>query len=424
MKGEIIAIGDELTSGRILNTTSGYAARKLFDAGYTIHAMSTIGDTPALIGEALLRAIARVDFIIVTGGLGSTDDDLTNEAVSLALNRPTMPNLAILAQIRDHLKNSGESVESPLEKLAWLPSGAEAFYPGSPVAGYQLIHQETPIFFLPGVPDEMKELMSNIVLPKLSAWEAGSRLQTHQKIYKIFGVTESEINRQIKALKLDDTIQIGYYPVFPDVHLSILSRGTDPAASRQAFERSCRVVEQAIGKAIYSSGMDELESIVGELLKQAGLSLATAESCSGGLLSHRITRIPGSSLYFVGGAVTYSNEMKARFLGIEADLIKHHGAVSHEVASAMAAGISKKCKTDLGISITGIAGPDGGSSEKPVGTVYFGIADAGKTTTVVYHFRGDRHRIQTLAAHTGLNLLRLHLLEKEDRTRNRSFDHP
>ncbi len=424
MKGEIIAIGDELTSGRILNTTSGYAARKLFDAGYTIHAMSTIGDTPALIGEALLQAIARVDFIIVTGGLGSTDDDLTNEAVSLALNRPTMPNLAILAQIRDHLKKSGESVDSPLEKLAWLPSGAEAFYPGSSVAGYQLIHQETPIFFLPGVPDEMKELMSNAVLPKLSAWEAGSRLQTHQKIYKIFGVAESEINRQIKDLSLAEGIQIGYYPVFPDVHLSILSRGKDPAASRQAFEYSCWKVEQAIGNAIYGAGADELESIVGELLRRMGLSLATAESCSGGLLSHRITRIPGSSLYFKGGAITYSNDLKTSFLGIEPDLIEQYGAVSHEVASAMAAGIIKKCETDLGISITGIAGPDGGSSEKPVGTVHIGIGDGSKTVTSVYHFLGDRHRIQTLAVQTGLNLLRLHLLEKMNQARNRSSDPP
>ena len=182
MKGEIIAIGDELTSGRIMNTTSGFAARKLFDAGYTIHAMSTIGDTPLLIGEALLRAIKRVDFIIVTGGLGSTDDDLTNEAVSLALERPTMPNLEILAKIRSHLSSENQSPDSPLEKLAWLPGGAEAFDPHSRIAGYQIIHDETPIFFLPGVPSEMQQLMSEAVLPRLAAWEAGlsiKNLSTH-----------------------------------------------------------------------------------------------------------------------------------------------------------------------------------------------------------------------------------------------------
>ena len=425
MKGEIIAIGDELTSGRILNTTSGYAARKLFDAGYTIHAMSTIGDTPTLIGEALLRAIGRVDFIIVTGGLGATDDDLTNEAVSQALNRPTMPNLEILAQIRDHLKNHQESVESTLEKLAWLPSGAQAFNPASRVAGYQLIHQDTPIFFLPGVPDEMKDLMSNAVLPKLSAWEAGSRLQTCQRIYKIFGISESELNRKIKRLNLKDEIKIGYYPVFPDVHVSIISRGKDPAASRQHFEYSCWKVEQAIGKDIYGTGQDELESVVGELLKKMGLTLAAAESCSGGLFSHRITRIPGSSLYFKGGAVTYSNDMKTRFLGVEPELIKRHGAVSHEVARAMADGIIKNSDADLGISITGIAGPDGGSAEKPVGTVYFGIGDRKKIVTSVYYFKGDRHRIQTLAVHTGLNLLRLHLLRQIKNNQNQEApDHP
>jgi len=408
MKGEIIAIGDELTSGRILNTTSGYAARKIFDAGYTIHAMSTIGDTPTLIGEALLRAIGRV---------GATDDDLTNEAVSQALNRPTMPNLEILAQIRDHLKDRQESIESPLEKLAWLPHGAEAFYPSSRIAGYQLIHNDTPIFFLPGIPDEMKELMTNAVLPKLSAWEAGSKLATCQRIYKIFGLSESEINRQITKLELSQEIKIGYFPVFPDVHISVLSRGTDPETSSQIFEESCQKVEQAIGNDIYGADQDELESIVGSLLKKRGLSLSAAESCSGGLLSHRITRIPGSSTYFTGAAVTYSNNMKVNILGVAPDIINQYGAVSHEVARAMALGMRDISGSDLAISITGIAGPDGGTPEKPVGTVYFGIGDENGIVTSISHFRGDRHRVQTLAVHTGLNILRLHLLKTRENDR-------
>jgi nicotinamide-nucleotide amidase len=412
MKVEIIAIGDELTSGRILNTTSGYAARKLFDAGYTIHAMSTIGDTPPLIGEALLRAIGRVDFIIVTGGLGSTDDDLTNEAVSQALDRPTMPNLEILARIRDHLKDNIEAAESPLEKLAWLPSGADPFYPTSRIAGYQLIHNETPIFFLPGVPDEMKDLMKNVVLPKLSAWEAGSRLVTRRRIYKVFGMTESEVNRKISQLTLGDQINIGYYPVFPDVHVSILSRDSDPDSAETQFNETCQLVERTIGSVIYGTDHDELESIVGTMLVNQGLTISFAESCTGGLLSHRITRVPGSSTYFTSGIISYANDMKVRLLGIDQEQIEQHGAVSHEVAAAMAEGALTRSGADVAIGITGIAGPDGGSELKPVGTVHFGLADSKSTQTELCKFPGDRHRIQTQAAHYGLNMLRLYLLRR------------
>ncbi len=412
MKGEIIAIGDELTSGRILNTTSGFAARKLFDAGYTIHAMSTIGDTPELIGEALLRAIGRVDFIIVTGGLGSTDDDLTNEAVSQALNRPTIPNLEMLSQIRTHLNKENVAPDNQLEKLAWLPSGAEAFAPQSRTAGYQLIHESTPIYFLPGVPDEMQQLMSDAVLPRLAAWKAGSRLRTCQKIYKIFGIPETEVNRIIKTLSIPADVLVGYYPVFPDVHLSVLVRGRDKAASKKSFKQSCQIIERVLGTAIYGTDRDSMESTVGALLAGKKRCLSLAESCSGGLISHLITSVAGSSAYFVGGAVTYSNELKQCFLGVEKKMLESHGAVSAEVARAMAIGIREKTASDIGLSVTGIAGPSGGTEEKPVGTVFIAISDRNRCAVEQYRFSGNRHRIQALTAHTGLNDLRLYLLDE------------
>ena len=411
MIGEIIAIGDELISGRILNTTSGFAARKLFDAGHTIHAMSTIGDTPSLIGEALIQAIDRVDFIVVTGGLGSTDDDITNEAVSRALNRPTMPDLTMLAWIREHLGKNKVSPNNPLEKLAWLPGGAEVFDPASRVAGYQLVHDNTPIFFLPGVPDEMKDLMTRIVLPKLAAWQDGAALQTKQRIYKVFSMAESEINRKINELHLPEAIKIGYYPVYPDVHVSVLLRSSDGKNDRNDFESSCKALEKTLGSAIYGTDNDELEKVVGDLLKQCGLQLSVAESCTGGLLSHRITKVPGSSNYFAGGAVTYSNELKHDLLGVDHELLVRCGAVSPETAEAMARGVRKRCNTDVGVSITGVAGPDGGSPQKPVGTVYIGISHQQGTTVHKFNLRGNRNRIQSMAAQTGLNLLRLFLVE-------------
>ena len=412
MKGEIIAIGDELTSGRILNTTSGFAARKLFDAGYTIHAMSTIGDTPELIGEALLRAIGRVDFIIVTGGLGSTDDDLTNEAVSQALNRPTIPNLEMLSQIRSHLNKENVAPDNQLEKLAWLPSGAEAFAPQSRTAGYQLIHENTPIYFLPGVPDEMQHLMSDAVLPRLAAWKAGSRLRTCQIIYKIFGIPETEVNRIIKTLSIPSDVLVGYYPVFPDVHLSVLVRGRDKAASKKSFKQSCKLIERTPGNGNLRNRPGQHGNNRRRTAGRQKPLPSLAESCSGGLISHRITSVAGSSAYFVGGAVTYSNELKQCFLGVEKNLLESHGAVSAEVARAMAIGIREKTASDIGLSVTGIAGPSGGTAEKPVGTVFIAISDRNRCAVEQYRFSGNRRRIQALTAHTGLNNLRLYLLAR------------
>jgi len=409
MIGEIIAIGDELTSGRIMNTTSGYAARKLFDAGHTIHAMSTIGDSPQLIGDALLRAINRVDFIIVTGGLGSTDDDITNVAVSRALDRPTMPDLAILAWIREHLASRRISKNNLLEKLAWLPGGAEALDPDSRVAGYQLVHDETPIFFLPGVPEEMRDLMTRIVLPKLMAWQEGAVLQTLQRIYKVFGLPESEINRRITAAGLSRNIKIGYYPVYPDVHVSIILRTTDQISATIQFESACDTLEQLLGGAAYGRDGDELEAIVGEKLLQTKLHLGVAESCTGGLLSHRITRVPGSSRYFLGGAVAYANGLKERLLGVRPATLERCGAVSSDAAAAMAAGVRDRCGADIGLSITGIAGPAGGTEEKPVGTVFIGISSSKAESVDLFNFSGDRNRIQTSAAHAGLRALSRYL---------------
>ena len=412
MIGEIIAIGDELTSGRIMNTTSGYAARKLYDAGHTIHAMSTIGDSPELIGEALLRAISRVDFIIVTGGLGSTDDDITNVAVSQALNRPTMPDLATLAWIREHLASRRLSRNNPLEKLAWLPGGAESLEPDSRVAGYQLVHDDTPIFFLPGVPDEMRDLMSRIVLPKLMIWQEGAVLQTLQRIYKVFGLAESEINQKIKAIDLAPEINIGYYPVYPDVHVSIMVRTTDRSFGTAQFESACEDLQRLLGDAAYGKDGEELESIVGEKLLQAELHLGVAESCTGGLLAHRITRVPGSSRYFLGGAVAYANELKVELLSVRPDTLQQSGAVSREVAAAMADGVRTRCGADIGLSITGIAGPDGGTEEKPVGTVFIGISSRHGQIVDSYKFSGNRNRIQTSAAQAGLHMLSRYLDSK------------
>lgn len=410
MKGEIIAIGDELTSGRIFNTTSGFAARQLFDAGYEIYAMHTIGDSPTLIGEALKRAIERVDFVIVTGGLGSTDDDLTNEAVSMALNRPTMPNLEILSQIRAHLNEISGNPLSPLEKLAWLPKGAEALSPQNKMAGYQLVHESKPIFFLPGIPSQMEYLLVEHVLPRLTIWYSDPRRNVRQKMLRVFNMSETEVNERISSLTLDKSLNIGYYPTFPELHISITVRGKVPQYCDTLLSQTTKSIYELLGDVIYGQNQDNMEVVVGRLLAKRKLTLALAESCTGGLVSNKITRVPGSSAYYLGGVTSYANATKVEFLGVPNQLLQKNGAVSKEVATAMAKGIRTKTGADLALSITGIAGPDGGTEEKPVGTVYIGLATSDKVQVGHRIFDGNREQIQEITAVTALDMLRRYLL--------------
>ncbi len=418
MKGEIIAIGNELTSGRIANTTSGFAARQLFEAGYEIHAMHTIGDSPSLIGEALKRAIDSVDFVIVTGGLGATDDDLTNEAVSKALNRPTMPNLEILSLIRAHLDEISGSVVSPLEKLAWLPVGAEALNPKGRMAGYQLIHDDKPIFFLPGIPRQMEQLLIDHVLPRLATWYSGPRLSTCRRLFKIFDMSEMEVNSRIATLNLAENVAIGYYPVFPEVHLSLIIRDVEGNNCEPLFHAACLVIDKILDEAVFGHDQENMEMVIGRLLREARMTVAMAESCTGGLISHKITTIPGSSAYFLGGVTAYSNSMKIDYLNVERALIETHGAVSEEVAKAMAEGIRARTGADIGLSVTGIAGPEGGSQAKPVGTVFFGFTTPEGSKTRCFKFSGSREQIQEITAYTGLNLIRKYLLQKQNQAAN------
>jgi nicotinamide-nucleotide amidase len=407
MLGEIIAIGDELTSGRIINSTSGFAARHLFAAGHDILAMTTIGDSREIIAEVLRRALNRADFVVVTGGLGATSDDLTNEAVAAALGRPTIFFPEILAKIE---KAAGD--RGTLEKLAWLPAGAEVLSPEASMAGYLLIHESTPIFFLPGVPEEMRHLLTTAVIPRLAAWRGGSALAIRQQVYRALGLGETEINQRLALLEdRDPRIKIGYYPVFPEVHISLTAQDHTPEEIEPLFAHYDAAIRQALGDHLYGTGEETMEEVVGALLGARGLTVAFAESCTGGLVSHAITRVGGSSAYFLGGMVTYSNGLKEKLLGIDAEILHRHGAVSGETARAMAEGCQRLTGADYAVSVTGIAGPSGGSPEKPVGTVFFGIAAPGeKALSFHFIFRGDRLQIQTITCATALDLLRRHLL--------------
>ena len=410
MIGEIIAIGNELTSGRVLNTTSRYAAGMLFSAGYEITAMATVRDTPSEISETLKRAINRSDFIIVTGGLGATTDDLTNEVVGQALGRPVVFHPEIFSRIKARLHNPDDQALSNLKKIAMLPTGAEPLNPAR-MAGYLLVHDNKPIFFLPGVPHEMQELIAEKVIPRLAFWQGAEGKEVAQRVYKLFGLGETEINRIINHLEENnDRVRIGYYPVFPEVHLSLTVIDENKAETSGIFNQLDEEIRSSLGHFLFGTDEDTMESVIGELLRGQQKFLATAESCSGGLIAHKITSVPGSSDYFAGGVVAYSNDLKEKFLGVDPSLIVAHGAVSNQVARAMAEGIRYKTGADIGVAVTGIAGPTGGTQEKPVGTVFIGLATSTETEVILCRFSGNRWQVQELTAVKSLELIRRRLL--------------
>jgi nicotinamide-nucleotide amidase len=409
MRGEILAIGDELTSGRVQNTTSCLAARFLFAAGHEIVAMTTVGDVPSLIGTALHTALGRAQFILVTGGLGATSDDLTNEAVAAALGRPTTLN----HEVRNSLVRNGSSLDQAdqrmngLAKLAWLPAGAKAMKPGSGMAGHLLVHAGVVIFFLPGVPHEMEELLVDCVLPELHRLEPSRNIEIQQRLFKVFGLPETEINRRLAHLEnASPGLAIGYYPVYPEVHVSLTLRG----ATADQLASADQAAREALGSFLYGTDADSLATVVGDLLRQQGLTLAVAESCTGGRISAELTAAAGSSDFFLGGVVTYSNSLKEAWLGVPDAVLADQGAVSMATATAMATGMRTRSGADLTVAVTGIAGPGGGTNAKPVGTVCFGLAAATQNLSLTKHFQGERWQIQAMATGQALDLLRRHLL--------------
>lgn len=409
MIGEIIAIGDELTSGRIGNTTSGYAARQLFLLGHVVRAMHTIGDDPELIGATLKAAIARSEFVLVTGGLGATTDDLTNEAVIQALELKVATHPCVQANIESRMgKDDGKAAVS-LAKLAQLPEGAEVLDDDCRMAGYLLRYQGKPIYFLPGVPPQMEMLLRDKVLPGLQTFDASRAVPVSQRVYRCCGLFEIEINKRLHALERNG-VQIGYYPVGAEVHVSLTARNLEGGVDDPRFRAADVVIREALGDNLYGVDQETLASATGRLLRERGLMLGVAESCTGGMIGGVITEAAGSSRWFKGGVIVYSNALKEGLLGVDAELLARCGAVSGETARAMASGAAQRLGCDIAVSATGIAGPGGGTAEKPVGTVYIGLSHHNTVVDRLCRFNGSRRQIQEKTAQTAVDMVRRALL--------------
>lgn len=412
MHGEIIAIGDELVSGRTINTTSSFAARKLFDAGYSIRRITVIGDYIPVIVECINAAILRSKFLIITGGLGPTADDITNEAVSKALGLPLEENTRILEKISECEERHNITYDETFKhKLSMLPKGAEVLNPDGHAAGYLLMQDGIPLFFLPGVPNQLENHILNQVIPRLKQM-LGIGKSVMQKTFKIFGLSEIEVNARLSRIESRYSgLSIGYYPNFPEVHVTVTLKGESSEETRNSCYEACSAIRDTLGLYVIAEDDNTLEAVTGRLLVRKNAMVSVAESCTGGLLGQRLTDVAGSSAWFERGVTTYTNRSKEEILGVPHDMLVRHGAVSSEVATSMAEGIRRLSGTEYSLSITGIAGPGGGTPEKPVGTVFIGMATPEKTTALRFNFPGSRDKVRITATETALDWLRRHLTD-------------
>ena len=412
---EIIAVGSELLLGGRTDTNSVFLADLLAQQGIEVRFKSVVGDSVEDIGVVVKQAACRADLVLLTGGLGPTVDDLTREAVARVTGRPLRQRVQALRAIKASLASRGGTPTSFQLRQAAIPAGARVLpNPAGIAPGFALEWRGCLVIVLPGVPHEAKQLFTEVVLPML-AEKVGLREPADRRILHTFGLTESAVDQRLRSLFTQGKhIRLGVLASPLGVTISLTSWGQSLGSSgssgpRKAATGQDRLVEKIRRRLrgyIYAEGQDSMEEVIGRTLTAHGLTLSLAESCTGGLIGHRLTQVPGSSAYVERGVVCYSNRAKVELLGVkEKDLLKY-GAVSSQVAGAMARGIRSRSRTDLGLSVTGIAGPSGGSPQKPVGLVYVGLATGRGCFTQEYRFHGDRSFIKLRASQGALDVVR------------------
>jgi nicotinamide-nucleotide amidase len=410
MKAEIISIGDELLYGEITDTNSTFIAEKLTGEGIEVVFSTSVGDDVNKIAEVFGSAGSRADVIIATGGLGPTSDDLTKKAIVKAFKRNLVFREEILKEIEKSFEKSGLSMPKVNQNQALIPQGAKPLANWWGVAPGIFIEEENKLFFaLPGVPLEMKWMLENEVLPILRSKKSDGFII--RKTLKTTGIPESVIYEKIEGL-IDPKgdVKIAFLPSYLGVDVRLTASLKQKNEAETKIEELEKKIREILGTYIYGTDDQTLEEVVGKLLSEKGKTIAVAESCTGGLIGAKFTNISGSSKYFERGVVTYSNQAKIELLGVPQETIDRYGAVSQEVALLMAEGVRKLAKIDYGLSSTGIAGPTGGTPEKPVGLVYIGFACENDSFTQKFQFGGDRIINRERAAQAALNMVRLFLI--------------
>jgi nicotinamide-nucleotide amidase len=406
LKAEIIAIGSELLTPYRTDTNSLWLTERLNSVGIIVQIKTVVGDDEPLLEEAIRDALKRSDVIISTGGLGPTEDDVTRKVFSRVTGRQLTLDYEVLEAIRKRLTGRGYKMTPNNERQALVPRGATLLpNPNGTAPGLKMEQDGKLIVLLPGPPRENQPMFIDLVMPDLERMSRGVRIA--KRLLKVTGMGESQLDDQIAPIYTQYTNPATTI-LFTDseIELHITATAESVARAEEIVEELVDKLEEKIGDNLYSTTGQSLEEVIGDRLRLKRYTIATAESCTGGLVAERITQAPGSSDYFLGSIISYSNEAKTALLGVAARLIDTHGPVSGEVAEAMARGIKERTGATIGLSVTGVAGPGGGTTAVPVGTVYIGLADDVMTSNRRLILLGDRHLIRWRASTAALEMVR------------------
>ena len=412
MKAEIISIGSEILRGQITDTNANFIAKKLVELGIDLEHISVVSDNPESLLSTLKLALRRSDLIITTGGLGPTEDDITYQTIARALNLKLIKYPEAEENLKKILKKINKTISPSNLKQVYLPEGAKIIINQYGTAPAMILEKDNKIICsFPGVPHEMKNLIEENLIPYLKEKFPPSMIKK-SKILKITGLGESSVNELIRDYMNKQTnFSFGIYANPEDIQVQITTQAPTEKEVEKLLQSSVNQLTKILGNYVYGSDEETIEKVVGNLLKTKKLKLAVAESCTGGMLGEMITRIPGSSEYFQGGVISYNAKVKEDLLKVPAEVIKKYGEVSVQVARLMAERVRECCHSDIGISITGIAGPGGATEKKKVGLVYMALADGKKTITQKHQLFGNRQLIRLRAARRALNMLRMYLID-------------
>jgi nicotinamide-nucleotide amidase len=403
----IVTVGDELLRGEIIDSNKAHLCDRLLGLELETARQVTVPDDPAAIEEVLREAARRARVVLVSGGLGPTRDDITTEVAARTFGRKLVRDSNELERIRAFFRSVGREMAENNAKQADFPEGAEVLAnPIGTAPGFMLEAEGALLFFMPGVPRELYQMVQDQVLPRVSA-----RLErdgvVRAKLLRTFGMGESTLDRELSDLARDDpTVCLGFRTQFPDNLVRVTTRAKSAGEAEAKLGAVVDEIHRRLGPLVLGEGERGIERIVAELLTEKGKTVAVAESCTGGLLAGALTDVPGSSAFFLEGLVVYSNAAKIRDLGVPPEVIEEHGAVSEETAERMAHGVRSRSGADIGVATTGVAGPGGGTEEKPVGTVVIALCDAEGTVVRRYQMMRDRDRNRALAVHVALDWIR------------------
>jgi nicotinamide-nucleotide amidase len=411
-RAAIVAVGSELLTPSKLDTNSLHITEQLNLLGVDVTVKAVVGDSRDELAHAIRALLERVDLLILCGGLGPTDDDVTREAVAAALDRPLTEDEAITARLRERFKARGFAMPMPEinRRQAMVPAGAVVIENTRGSApGIWIDHGDRSVVLLPGPPRELKPMLSALIEGRLRERTSGQPLA--RRIVRIAGRIESHVDEVLQPLyhewaKASPPIAATILAALGSIELHLSARASSPAVVGEALEAAVRQVVNVIGADVYSTDGRLLEQVVGDLLVERGLRIAAAESCTGGLITSRLTDVPGSSRYVDQSVIVYSNAAKTELLGVPPELIEAHGAVSEPVALAMADGIRTRARSDVGIGVTGIAGPSGGTPEKPVGMVVVAAVTPDDRRCRTFRFYGEREQVKFQGSQAALDMVR------------------